>query len=195
MSSLFALLFATSGAYAVDVYMGGYGVKAGLEVAPTLTPVHLGGEASFYWNRNVRSSWMVDMGLGDRRVSIASGLVAEYVGPIGPAAFTAGGGIGYGHEWFWDGVGGRRAVHSIPMRASGGFLVRDGPREAHLRLIGEWRPPVVERLRGATAVTPALGRSTAFSLSVDVTVLFGDFTPRRKPSMFDGKPLPVDDSE
>ena len=193
MLSLLFLICCTSNARAVDVYMGGYGPRLGVHVAPDVMPLRIGGEGSLYWNRHLRSGFMVDLGLDARRVNATALVVTEYVGPIGSVAFTAGGGLGYGHDWYWDGRGARRSVHGLPIRITGGFLVRDGPREVHLRLVGEWRAPVSEQLRGELSVTPELGRGRALGLFVEVAVLFGDFTPRRKPSMFDGQPLPVDD--
>ena len=186
-----AILF--SSAEAIDVYMGGFGPRVGVELAPSVTPVRVGGEASLYWNRNLRSSALFDLGFAERRVNITTILITEYLGPIGPTAFSVGGGLGYGHDWYWDGAGARRRMHSLPFRVSTGFLVKDGPREAHLRLVGEWRAPVAQTLRGSTSVTPDLGRGTTLSFGMELVVLFGDFTPRRKPSRFDGKPLPVDD--
>jgi hypothetical protein len=40
----------------------------------------------------------------------------------------------------------------------------------------------------------ALGPLHRFTGGVEVTVLFGDFTPPRKPRKLDGQPLQVDDA-
>jgi hypothetical protein len=185
MRLLCALLCLLAGpALAGPAYMWGVGPKGGVRFGAGPVVGQVGGEGVVYLNRTLRIGGGAIFGLGSDEVQVTALARVETVAAIGIAAFTLGGGLGVGRLWGPAVEGPPLAVTVVPVRLNAGLLVHEGAREWHLRGY------VAGRLPLPTSRSPAFQRVVA---GLEIAILFGDFTPPRKPSSLDGVPLQVDD--
>ena len=152
-----------------------------------------GGEGTLDLDRNTRLGATAALAMGKQHFGVEVLARAEHVWPMGRWGLTAGGGLGLGEHWYREDAHGRRRVVTLPLRLDVGVSARRGPRQWQMRLYTQYDPVMRQAVNGLTSTRQIPGPKVLLAAGIEMSVLFGDFTPPRKPKGMEDGPLPVDD--
>lgn len=150
---------------------------------PARADVQLAGRGLFYLNKDSRIGARGGFGFG--RSWGTRWIDVEYERILTSEAgfhLLFGGGIGLGSNTFTDDLNNRLDVAFMLGRAQFGATYRDKVRAYELALFGQYPLPLEHRYTPASGQEETLrGRGARYGqLGMEVTVLFGDFTPARR---------------
>jgi len=222
---LAAAIVAPGSTLAAETYMWGVGPRIGTHFLPARYPVKLprdvaadletctaqenpcgidkiwhdfmfGAETFYYLNRHGRMGALLGVDLGPRYSEIHGILVYNYAAHTGPLDLLAGGGVGAGYSWF-SGTGNEKLkVATFPFRLETAAMIRDNTRAYQLKLFTQYNLPSSQKYITGSEVNEKPGVGVYLTAGIELSVLFGDFTP---PDQEDRKrrgkkDVPVDDA-
>jgi len=109
----------------------------------------------------------------------------DYVEPLGPSMDLLGGaGLGVSYERFQGVDGETLQVESVPLRGSVGILGKLRTTAIETSFFTQWNMPTGSRYQLSNGDLAPSGWGWFVQLGVEVSVLFGDFTPQRPHPMY-----------
>ena len=183
----------TGAAKAAEPYMWGVGGHVSVDYSVPGWGGRLGATGSAYVNRHVAVLMDADVAFRDSRVQVASRVGVEYNFPGTDLVATTGARLGIGRQWVYSSGRAVAAGNIVPVQCALGARWRMGTRQVGLRIFGEINLVTSQDLTKAQ-VTNIIGKHPNPYFGVEVSTLFGDFTPPRKTKGVEKRPLPVDDS-
>jgi hypothetical protein len=193
-------LMTASPAWALDAWMWGVGPKVGTTFLPGRTPVGfpkevnddaglnktgfdliIGGNALYYASSTTRLG--VDLGadVGGSMFGFHGLLEYNYVAQQQALDFIFGGEAGVATT-MWNGDESSRLVlNSFPLRAKIGLMARDNSRAYGGSIFGQFDIPSrqIYTMKDGTKMDGGLSAGLYLTAGLEISVLFGDFTPPR----------------
>ena len=186
---LYALAFIANTGMAGEPYMWGVGASAGYALSTNPNQVTLGFAAVAHHHRHLQYALEADVLFGIASVGVRSVASVEAFWPVHPMGISVGGATGVEVQFRKAQTGARQQMRGVPVHLRVGLHGSWDIYRTGVLVYGG--PTVPVRVSGSRSET--FGTTVPWSFGVVYRVLWGDFTPPRKPKYFDATRPQVDD--